>query len=206
MTVETADQSHERTGASRGLLLVISGPSGVGKTSIVRGLRERLGGSFSVSATTRPRTAREVEGLDYYFVSDERFRAMLDAGEFLEHALVFGRHYYGTPRLPVEAAMARGELVILDIDVQGGLQVKKAMAEALMLFVLPPGDDELLRRLRGRAREDESVIQRRFAEAKREIDLATSSGAYDHMVVNDELERAVDEACRIVDARRSVRG
>ncbi len=186
---------------SSGVLLVVSGPSGVGKTSIVRPIEERFGGVFSVSATTRPPAGGEVEGRDYDFLSPEQFQAMVDRGEFLEHARVFGQHFYGTPRDPVEKRLAEGQLIILDIDVQGALQVKRAMPEAFMLFILPPGDEELLRRLRARAREPEAMIQSRFAEAKREIELARTSGVYDATVVNDDLDRAIEEACRLVRER-----
>ncbi len=186
---------------SSGVLLVVSGPSGVGKTSIVRPIEERFGGVFSVSATTRPPADGEVEGRDYHFLSREQFEAMVDRGEFLEHARVFGLHLYGTPRDPVEKRLAEGRLIILDIDVQGAFQVKRAMPEAFMLFILPPGDEELLRRLRVRAREPEAMIQSRFAEAKREIELARTSGVYDATVVNDDLDRAIEEACRLVRER-----
>ena len=181
-----------------GLLLVVSGPSGVGKTTIVRPLEQRLGGVFSVSATTRAPAKGEADGRDYYFLSEEEFQDRLERGEFLEHAQLFGRHWYGTPRGPVLEHLDAGQLVILDIDVQGGLQVKQAMPEAFMIFVLPPSDEELLRRLRARGRESEEVIQRRFAEAKREIERATSSGAYDATVVNDDLQQAIEETCRLV--------
>ncbi len=191
-----------RPASSAGVLLVVSGPSGVGKTSIVRPIEKRLGGVFSVSATTRPPAAGEVEGRDYHFLSPEQFQAMVDRGELLEHACLFGQHFYGTPREPVDKRLAEGQLIILDIDVQGALQVKRAMPEAFMLFILPPDDEELLRRLRARAREPEAMIQSRFAEAKREIELAETSGVYDAMVVNDDLDRAIEEACRLVREHR----
>jgi guanylate kinase len=193
------------TTTGTGLLLVISGPSGVGKTSIVREVERRLGGSFSVSATTRPRSASEVDGRDYFFVTEERFDAMLAGGEFLEHAQVFGKHRYGTPRGPVDDGLRHGRLIILEIDVQGALQVHAAMPEALMIFILPPSDEELLRRLRDRAREDEDRIQRRYAEARQEIQLARASAAYDHMIVNDDLPRAIEETCRIITRRQAER-
>jgi len=117
---------------------------------------------------------------------------------FLEHAEVFGRHAYGTPREPVERALHEGELILLDIDVQGATQVRKHMPSAYMIFILPPNDDELRRRLETRGREDEEAIVRRFAEARREIELATSRTLYDAFIVNDNLDRAVDEACRLV--------
>lgn len=193
--------SREISTAGRGLLLVISGPSGVGKTTIVREVERRLGGSFSVSATTRPKSPTEVDGRDYYFMTEEQFNEKLSRGEFLEHACVFGRHFYGTPREPVERQLRAGELVILDIDVQGAQQVKRAMPDAYTLFVLPPSEDVLLQRLRGRARDDEQTIQRRFAEARDETAFAKESGCYDELIVNDELEEAVETIVRLTRAR-----
>lgn len=185
-----------------GLLLVLSGPSGAGKTTIGREVVAALGGVFSISATTRPRSDQETDGKDYFFVSEERFQAMIEAGEFLEHARIFDRYSYGTPRGPIAEQLAAGSIVLLDIDVQGGLQVRQSMPDAFMVFVLPPSDDELLRRLRSRGREDEPAIQRRFAEATREIETARTSNAYDAFVVNDRLEDAIQETIRLVQDRR----
>ncbi len=185
-----------------GLLLVISGPSGAGKTTITEALRQRLGGIKSVSTTTRPRAAGEVDGRDYTFVTRETFQDMVDRGVFLEHAQVYGKDWYGTPREPVERHLAQGRLVILEIDVQGALQVKQAVPEAYMLFILPPDEgQELLRRLRQRGRDDEAAIDRRHREAQREIQTARTSGAYDAMIVNDDLNRAIGEALRLVRER-----
>lgn len=186
-----------------GLLLVVSGPSGVGKTTIVHRMQQRLGGRFSVSATTRPRSNEEQDGKDYYFVTTTEFDRMQRGGEFLEWAEVFGRHAYGTPRRPVETALERGELIILDIDVQGARQVRQAMPEAFMIFILPPGEDELMRRLQARGRDDQDAIDRRFAEAQHEIRQATEVRLYDAFVINNDLERAVEETCELVAARRS---
>ncbi|MHC4142295.1 MAG: guanylate kinase [Planctomycetota bacterium] len=185
----------------RGLLLVISGPSGTGKTTIAHAVESRLDGAFSVSATTRPQSQVETGGRDYDFLSEPEFQEKVRSGALLEYAQVFGKHWYGTPRQPVETQMAEGRLVILDIDVQGALQVRESMPEALMVFVVPPNDDELLRRLRDRGREGEAAIQRRFAEARKEIDIARTSGAFDATVVNDDLEQAVTETCRLVEQR-----
>jgi guanylate kinase len=182
----------------RGLLLVISGPSGVGKTTVVRDVEQRLGGCFSVSATTRPKGPNEVHGRDYFFVSEDEFQRMIERGELLEHACVFGRHHYGTPRKLVEECMAEGKMVILDIDVQGAQQVKRAMPEAFAVFILPPGEEELLRRLRERRRDDEQAIQRRLAEARSEIEFAQTSGCYDAFVVNDDLDEAIERACALI--------
>ncbi len=185
-----------------GLLLVISGPSGAGKTVITREIERRLGGVFSVSATTRPRSECETDGREYRFLTEEQFEEMVERGVFLEHARLFDKWWYGTPRDPVERQLAEGRLVILDIDVQGARQVKRSLPEAFMLFILPPGDEELLSRLRQRGREDEATIQRRFKAARSEIELGERSGAYDAQIVNDDLERAIDEACCLVEKRR----
>lgn len=186
----------------QGLLLVLSGPSGSGKTTIARAVEERLGGTFSVSATTRPKTEGETGGRDYEFLTPRAFQELVESGALLEYAQVYGQNWYGTPREPVERQLSEGRLVILDIDVQGALQVKAAMPRALAIFVLPPGDEELRRRLRDRRRDDDDSMRRRLAEAKREIEVGLHSGAYDAQVVNDDLERAVDEVCRIVEKKR----
>jgi len=198
----TGEMSGEINSAS-GLLLVISGPSGVGKTTITHEVERRLGGTFSVSVTTRPKTAADVEGHDYYFLSEQEFNARRDQDELLEWAQVFGKHQYGTPRRAVQEQLGLGRLVILEIDVQGALQVKAKMPGAYMIFVLPPDDQSLLHRLRKRGREDETAIQRRFIEAKKEIETAERSGAYDAFIVNDELNRAIETACELVQRRRS---
>ncbi|MHC4909164.1 MAG: guanylate kinase [Planctomycetota bacterium] len=190
---------------SSGLLFVISGPSGVGKTSIARAVEERLGGRFSVSATTRPKAAGEEDGRDYWFYDDETFRRMIDDGAFLEHAQVFGQHRYGTPAAPVRDALERGDLILLDIDVQGAAQIREAAPDALMLFILPPDDDELLRRLRNRGREGEAVIQRRFAEARAEIDAARTTGVYDALIVNADLATAIEDVCGRIQDRLGMR-
>ncbi|MFZ9880591.1 MAG: guanylate kinase [Phycisphaerales bacterium] len=188
--------------ASKGLLLVVSGPSGVGKTTIVHEVIRRLGGEFSVSATTRARTDRERDGVDYHFVDQATFQRWIDEDRFLEYAQVFGRSWYGTLRSQVEHALSEGKLIVLDIDVQGARDVKTRMPGAFSVFVLPPDEDTLLRRLRARGREDETAIERRYAEAKKEIDFAKSSGVYDAFIVNDDLEIAIDALCDLVRGHR----
>ena len=180
----------------QGKLVVVSGPSGVGKSTIVRQAVQRLGLHLSVSATTRPRGAGETDGKDYSFLSKDEFRRRLADGAFLEHAEVFGNHY-GTPRDPVERAMADGQTVILEIDVQGGVQVKAAMPEAVIIFILPPRIDELLRRIEARNRgEDEQARQRRLAKAETEI--AAGKLHYEFFVVNDVLDKAVRDVVNII--------
>lgn len=191
------------TDTENGLLLVISGPSGVGKTTITRAVERSIPGAvFSVSATTRPRTEVDVEGADYRFVTDAEFDRMVANDEFLEHA-VYAGNKYGTLRAPVEAHLGRGRLVILEIDVQGAKQVKAKIPEAYGIFILPPNEDVLLQRLRARKRESEDVILRRFQLAKQEMAEAHRCGAYDAFIVNDTLERAIAEAVGLVRRRMS---
>ena len=180
-----------------GKLVVVSGPSGVGKSTIVKEVLSRTGAAFSISATTRrPRTG-EVDGRDYRFVSRDEFERMIAAGEMLEHAEVFGE-YYGTPAGPVAEQLARGETVVLEIDVQGGLQVHEKAPDACFVLIAPPDGDELRRRLTGRATDARNVVERRLAEAENELRIARESGSYGHIVVNDDLERAVEEVISIV--------
>lgn len=190
------------TDTADGLLLIISGPSGVGKTTITRGVERSIAGSvFSVSATTRAKTDADVEGVDYHFVDEAEFDRLIREGELLEWANVFGKRY-GTPRKWVEEQLRRGRLVILEIDVEGARQVKAKLREAFAIFVLPPSEEVLLRRLRERKREGEDQIGLRFAEAKREIAAAREGGFYDLFIVNDDLPRAIAEAVGAVTRRR----
>lgn len=181
----------------QGLLLIISGPSGAGKTTITRHVEKALSGEFSVSMTTRPPGPKDVPGVDYHFVTHEEFKQARDQGHLLEWAEVFG-NFYGTPRQPVDHALAQGRLMILEIDVQGAIQIKQQMPGALGIFILPPSEDSLLQRLKARQRDSDEVIQRRLAKAKAEIALAQGSGVYEHFIVNDDLGRAQAQAVRIV--------
>lgn len=195
------------TDTDDGLLLIISGPSGVGKTTITRAVERSIPGSvFSVSATTRPKTAADVEGVDYHFVDDAEFDRMVREGVFLEWVNLFGKKY-GTPRPWVDEQLARGRLVILEIDVVGAVKVKEQVPGAFGLFIVPPSDEALLGRLRGRKRESEEAIQRRFAEAQREMKQARTTlvhgrPLYDRFIVNERLEAAVAEAVGAVTQRR----
>jgi len=191
------------TDTDNGLLLIISGPSGVGKTTITRGVERSIPDSaFSVSATTRAQTPADVEGVDYHFVTDGEFERMKAAGEFLESAGIYGKKY-GTPRAWVEEQLRRGRIVILEIDVQGAVQVKQKLPKAFGLYLLPPSEEVLLQRLRDRRREDEATIARRFAEAKKEIALARTCGVYDHFLVNDDIKDTIGRAVALVQAQRA---
>jgi guanylate kinase len=177
-----------------GKLIVLSGASGSGKSTLVRRLLERpdLRLKVSVSATTRPPRPGEVSGRDYVFLSRQEFDQI--RGGLLEFAEVHG-HSYGTPAEPVRQALSQGICVILVIDVQGGFQVRKKVPSAVLVFVQVPGFDVLGERLRARGSDDESTIQRRLANARRELELAKQ---YDIHLINDDLERSVDELARIL--------
>ena len=182
----------------RGKLFVIAAPSGAGKTSLVKALMEREPSlEFSISCTTRKRREKEVHGEDYYFVDQGEFRRMVEAGEFLEHAQVFDNRY-GTPRAPVEQALASGRNLLLEIDWQGAQQVRSAMREAISIFILPPSRTELERRLRGRGTDSEDVIQRRLRDAVGDMQHWRD---FEYVVVNDDFDRAVDELQKIVHGR-----
>jgi guanylate kinase len=181
-----------------GKLIVISGPSGAGKTSICKALLERLPrATWSVSATTRAPRANEVSGKSYEFITREEFERRERAGEFLESATYVG-HRYGTPRKAVEAALADGRNVVMEIEVQGGMQVAAEMPDSVRIFVLPPSMESLRARLEGRKTEVNDVMAKRLAEADGEIATARDSGCYDHFVVNDELEDTIEEVKRII--------
>jgi guanylate kinase len=185
------------TAPPTGLLLIVSGPSGVGKSTIVNRMLDQLDARLSVSLTTRPQADTETDGEHYHFVDDASFTAARDRDELLEWALVHG-NYYATPRTPVVEALRDGRVVILEIDVEGARQVKAKLPEARAIFVLPPDEQALLDRLRSRRREDEATIQRRFARAQQEIDDARGCGVYDTFLVNRDLDRAVAEAVHAV--------
>lgn len=185
----------------RGTLLVVSGPSGSGKGTILQGLMEQEKNAvFSVSATTRAPRPGEIDGVHYFFISEEKFQNMVDQDEFLEYADVFGMNKYGTPRAYVEQQLGQGKDVVLDIDVVGALNVKKAMPEAVMVFVIPPTRAELERRLRGRGTEGEEQIRRRLETAMTEVSKAKE---YDYLVINDDLKEAVEQMCDILNSQRN---
>ncbi len=184
----------------RGLIIVVSAPSGTGKTTVLKKLRERHPEYvYSVSATTRPPREGEEDGKDYFFISDAEFRKGIEAGEFAEWAEVHG-HLYGTPERFLESHVSRGNDVVLDIDTQGAFQLKKKHPEAILIFLAPPSFEELERRLRSRKTEPDDLVERRLNAAKRELEL---SNQYDHAVVNREIDPAVDDIEAVIEKERA---
>ena len=185
-----------------GILIIVSAPSGCGKSTVVRALMEkRKNLRFSVSATTRKPREGETNGVDYFFVTREEFDRMIEENAFLEHAEYVG-NCYGTPRAAVEKQLKDGYDVYLDIDVQGALQVKKQRPQTLMVFLMPPSMEELERRLVTRGTNTPEEIRERLAAAERECALR---GAFDYVVVNDVVERAVDELSELIDSKKTVK-
>ncbi len=185
----------------KGGLFIISAPSGSGKSTVIRRVMEEIENlSFSVSYTTREPRSGEINGRDYFFVSESEFDEMIEAGEFLEHARVFGKFWYGTNRKQVNSLLGQGHDVIMDIDVQGALQLLKQQGIShTSLFIIPPDADELKVRLQNRNREGEAEIQKRLKTAGEEIQAVT---AFDYIIVNDDLEKAVADIKQIILAQR----
>ncbi|MHC4772711.1 MAG: guanylate kinase [Planctomycetota bacterium] len=177
-------------------LVIISGPSGVGKSTICKQVVEKLDAFLSVSATTRVQSDTEQQGREYHFLPKAEFETKIQNDAFLEYAEVFG-NYYGTPKEPVDQALAQGRIVILEIDVQGALRVKKIRPECQTIFILPPHKNDLQDRINGRGRgEDEKTKQQRLETASREI--AAAWQHYDHMVINGDLSQAIQEVIDII--------
>jgi guanylate kinase len=184
--------------SQQGILIVVSGPSGVGKGTICSRLMEFYGDKafLSVSCSTRKIGNAEKDGREYWFISRQEFEQKIAQNGLIEYADVYG-NYYGTPRKPVEDAVAAGKIVILEIDVQGGLQVKEQYPEAVLVFILPPRAEDLLARIEGRKRgEDEQSKKRRLETAMKEVAVARQK--YEYFVVNDVLEKAVEEMKMII--------
>ncbi len=186
----------------RGLLIVLCGPSGVGKSTISRQLAERLHVSYTVSATTRPKKPGDEDKKTYDHITVDDFFKRLDQDSFLEYAQVYG-DYYGTPKHPALDHLAAGQDVLLEIDVQGALQVRYQYPDALLVFILPPDEPTLMQRLTGRGRDSAEDMTKRFRAAKREIQMAKGSRTFDDMVINADLGRAIDEMVRIINNKRS---
>jgi len=187
----------------RGLMLVLSSPSGAGKTTLSKRLLDSDASLvMSISATTRPQRPTEVDGRDYHFISDEEFAGRVRDNAFLEHATVFG-HHYGTPRSPVMDALGDGRDVLFDIDWQGTQQLKQQRDDVVSVFVLPPSRSELERRLHARAQDTPDVVSRRMAKANDEI---SHWAEYDYVLVNEDIENALSQLKTILAAERLKRG
>lgn len=183
----------------QGKLIIFSAPSGSGKSTIINKLMSEYGlrGRFSISATSRKPRGSEQDGVEYYFLTEEDFRRRISEGDFLEYEEVYPGCFYGTLRSEVDRTLARGENVILDIDVQGGLNVKKIYGDrALTLFIQPPSIERLRERLERRRTDAPEVIERRLAKAETELSFAHR---YDAVVVNDDLEEACRDAARVIE-------
>lgn len=182
-----------------GKLIVISGPSGVGKSTVVKQVMERLSNlHFSVSATTRPIRPGEVDGKNYFFVDREKFQAMIDHQELLEYAEYVG-NFYGTPEAPIDEALAKGQDILLDIEVQGALNVKRRRPDAVLIFMMAPSFGELKARLSGRGDTAPEIVENRLKHARWEF---SHAGEYDYLVVNDQVDHAVEEIVAIVTAEK----
>jgi guanylate kinase len=184
-----------------GLLLVLCGPSAVGKSTISRKLSSEIKLVYAVGVTTRTKRPGDQSGKVYDHVNLDEFYRRLDKDEFLEYAQVHG-DYYGTPKHPTLDQMAVGQDILLEIDVQGAFQVRYQYPHALLLFILPPDEHTLLQRLQDRGRDTPEEISRRFRAAKREIHMAKGSRAFDEWVVNDHVDHAVNKICEIVRKKR----
>ncbi len=177
-------------------LLVLAGPTAVGKGTVARYIIENnLDVMLSVSATTRAPRAGEVDGQHYFFLTDSEFDALIAAGQMLEYAVVHGKHRYGTPKAPVEAALEAGKIVLLEIDIQGARQVKQAMPEATTVFLAPPSWDELVRRLQGRGTESPEDQAVRLETAKTEL---AAQSEFDQVIVNDEVAKCASKVVELM--------
>jgi guanylate kinase len=190
-----------RTNKRKGRVVIVSGPSGVGKSTICREILKRLDYVYlSVSVTTRPKSEAEVNGKDYWFVSEDEFRERINKGLLLEYAEVFG-NLYGTPKDKVEQALRAGKVVILEIDVQGAAKARMVYPDAVMIFVLAPSEKDLAERLNHRGREAEEAAEKRLHGASAEI--AAAWQYYEHMVINEDLQQAVNECVQIIENARN---
>jgi len=196
----TAEPQHDAAAPRRGRLTVLAGPTAVGKGTIAAYVRTHFPGVwFSVSMTTRRPRPGEVDGVHYHFVDDAEFDRLVEAGEFLEYAVVHGRAKYGTPRGPVERALSEGQLAMLEIDLQGARQVRESLPGTLFAFLMPPSWEELVRRLVGRGTETEEERERRLQTARDELAAASE---FDVVIVNDDVRRASEELVSWMRARQ----
>jgi len=183
----------------KGLIIVISAPSGAGKTSLCKRLLQTSPlFCYSVSFTTRPPRKNEIEGVDYYFVSREEFQKMMEKGEFVEWAEVHG-HMYGTSAKLIDEAIKAKKEIVLEVDVKGGTEIKRRYPDSVLIFLLPPSWEELEKRLRNRMTESDKEIKQRLARAKKEVEYAPY---YDYLVINDDINKALRKLLAIIEAER----
>ncbi len=183
----------------RGMLLVVSAPSGAGKTTIVKHiLKQYPSFGFSVSATTRGKRPGEIDGKDYYFLSKEEFEKRINRGDLVEHEEIYS-NYYGTLKSEIERALENGRDIVFDVDVNGGLSIKARFPEAVIIFVKPPSLETLRRRLEGRGSETKEQIECRMERVEMELEKGEQ---YDYIIVNDELKRALGEVFDIIEKKR----
>lgn len=199
MSVNVLPSSTNSPDSKSGLLVVVSGPSGVGKSTILRRLSQEVDFSFSVSATTREPRPGEIEGVHYSFVEEATFRSMIESGELVEWA-EYGGNLYGTPVDAIRAAQSMSEMVVLDIELEGARQVRSLFPDALLIWVSPPSFADLEQRLRDRGDTSEKAVVERLERARR--DMAMAPDLFDSIVVNDDVDRAVRQIISVVDDRR----
>jgi len=185
------------TEKKKGKVVIVSGPSGVGKSTICKEVVNQLDNVYlSVSVTTRPKSESEVDGQDYWFISEQEFQERIDKGLLLEHAQVFG-HLYGTPKDKIEETLNQGKNVILEIDVQGAKQAQMIFPDAAMIFILPPTEKDLVKRIDNRGRDAAEAAEQRLSGASGEI--AAAWQYYKYMVINEDLQQAVKECIQIIE-------
>jgi len=185
-----------------GILLIVSGPSGVGKSTVCRQVAGQLDAFLSVSITTRPHREGEKDGQDYRFISTEEFQRLIEQGSVLEYACVYGGQYYGTPAEPVVEALDAGRVVILEIEIEGTLQVKRRFPDAIAVYMLAPTSDEQRNRIVGRQQDSAQAVTERLGKADDEILNARDCGAYTHFLVNADIEETVEQLVRIVQEKQ----
>jgi guanylate kinase len=189
------------TNMNKRKVVIVSGPSGVGKSTICKEIVKRLDNVFlSISMTTRPKSDTEVDGRDYWFVSEQEFQERIEKGLLLEYAKVFGQ-YYGTPKDKVTEALEEGKIVILEIDVQGARQAKAVFPDAIMIFILPPSSKTLAERINHRGREAGEDAEERLNGAS--VEIAAAWQYYNHMVINEDLQQAVNECVQIITDKKT---